>query len=72
MGNVGSDKIIFELTFLNDEKWPAPSNSGVTAFQIEETASEKGLRSNQWVREMEKVGVAAAKRAKERSERQKD
>lgn len=48
--NLGSDKVIFELTFLNDKKWPAPSNSEVRVFQIEEIACAKGLGSTQWSR----------------------
>lgn len=40
--NLRSDKI-FKLTFLNDEKWPAPPSSEVRVFQIEDKASTKGL-----------------------------
>lgn len=59
--NLGSDKVIFELTFLNDKKWPAPSNSEVRVFQIEEIARAKGLGSTQWIRKQREVGVTAAK-----------
>lgn len=40
--NLQSDKIL-KLTFLNDEKWPAPPSSEVRVFQIEDKTSTKGL-----------------------------
>ena len=54
--NLGSDKVIFELTFLNDEKWPAPLNFEARVFQREETASAKGLGSTHWIRKQGNLG----------------
>lgn len=51
---LGSDNMIFELTFLNTKKWPATSNSVVSIFQKEKKkASTKGLGLSQWIREIE-------------------
>ena len=59
--NLGSDKVIFELTFLNDKKWPAPSNSEVRVFQIEEIARAKGWDQLSGLENRGEVGVTAAK-----------
>lgn len=43
---LGSDNVIFELTFLNKKKWPATSNSEVRIFQREKKSKHKGLVIN--------------------------
>ena len=46
---LGIDKFIFELTSLNDKKWPASSNSEVRVFW-NILPHAKALASTQWIR----------------------